>query len=446
MQNSRQKALLALREIQQGAFADVALDRALGRGDTADLDRRLVTELVYGTVRRQKTLDALIDQLARKKSSQHPPDLRLILHLGLYQLRYLNQIPPSAAVNTTVELTKQNGLSGLSGFVNGLMRQYLRLSEQGEDPLQVPEDPIARFAIQHSYPEWIVQVWFDQFGLEETEKLCEWFNQPPHIDLRVNLLRTTVEDVAAAMSQQGIETTPVAPLPSALRLVNHVGAIWSLPGFEEGWWTVQDSSSQLVAHLLDPQPGETIIDACAAPGGKATHTAELMGDRGLIWACDRTPSRLRKLTENAQRLHITSIQHYVGDSREAAQFKQQGDRVLLDAPCSGLGTLHRHADARWRQTPDTVQELATLQQDLLTHTATWVKPGGILLYSTCTLHPLENEQRIQTFLAHHPGWHIEPPAPHEPTAPFVTPQGWLKVSPPSWDMDGFFMVKLRKAE
>lgn len=441
-QNSRQAAFLALRSVHRGAFADIALDRALQRLEPASPDRRLVTELVYGSVRRQRTLDALIDQLAKRRSYQQPPDLRAILHLGLYQLRYLNQIPAAAAVNTTVDLAKQNGFEKLAGFVNGLLRQYLRLAEMG-DPLQLPDDPVNRLAVLYSYPDWVVQVWLEQLGLEETEMLCEWLNRSPHIDLRVNPLRASLEQVQSALQEVGIKTTTVASLPQSLRLLDNSGSIQNLPGFREGYWTVQDSSAQLVGHLLDPQPGETIVDGCAAPGGKTTHIAELMGDRGSVWGCDRYASRLKKLRQNAERLNLTCIQTCAGDSRQFTQFAQQADRVLVDVPCSGLGTLHRHADARWRQTPETVQELAQLQAELLEQAATWVKPGGVLVYSTCTLHPAENEAIAQSFLSRHSEWVIQPPS-HPPGDAFVTPEGWLKVWCHQHDMDGFFIARFHK--
>jgi 16S rRNA (cytosine967-C5)-methyltransferase len=441
--NARDCAFLALRAIQRGAFADVALDKALHQTQLSAPDRRLATELVYGSVRRQRTLDALIDQLATK--SPPPPELRLMLHLGLYQLRYLNHIPASAAVDTTVEMAKRNGLKGLAGFTNGLLRQYIRLSEKG-DSLVLPEEAIAKLGIFHSYPDWIVAVWLEQFGLAATESLCEWFNRSPHIDLRINPLQASIEQVESAMQSADIAVERVPPLPQALRLPQGAGSIQNLPGFKEGWWSVQDCSAQLVAHFLDPQPGETVIDACAAPGGKTTHMAELMADQGVIWGCDRHASRLKKVKENAARLQISSIQIHAEDSRHIPQFEGVGDRVLLDAPCSGLGTLHRHADARWRQTPESVQELAQLQTELLTQAATWVKPNGTLVYATCTLHPAENEAVIERFLQNAPQWQIVPPEPGHPAAAFVTERGWLKVLPHQQNMDGFFMVRLRRGD
>ncbi|MBN3950333.1 MAG: 16S rRNA (cytosine(967)-C(5))-methyltransferase [Nostoc sp. NMS7] len=446
MTNARQLAFIALRDVHKGAYADVALDRVLQKVNLADCDRRLLTELIYGSVRRQRTLDTLIDQLAKKKSDQQPQDLRTILHLGFYQLRYQERIPASAAVNTTVQLAKENGFSGLTGFVNGLLRQYIRLAEKIKtDPLQLPENPVERLGILHSFPDWMIQVWLEQLGLAETEQLCEWMNQSPTIDLRINPLCTSIEEVEAALQSAGILVRRIPHLTQALRLIGSAGSIQKLPGFKEGWWTVQDSSAQLVGHLLDPQPGEVVIDACAAPGGKTTHIAELMADKGKIWACDRTASRLRKLQENSQRLNLQSIQICTGDSRHFSQFQNTADRVLLDAPCSGLGTMHRHADARWRQTPESVRELSVLQKELITHTSTFVKLGGVLLYATCTLHPAENEQVISAFLAESPDWQIESAKGFEfADSAHSTPQGWFKVWPHRQDMDGFFMVRLRK--
>ena len=453
MQNPRQIAFLALREVhRRGAFADVALDRTFRNSQLTDLDRRLVTELVYGSVRRMRAIDFIIDKLATKKSSQQPPELRTIIHLGLYQLQYLNNIPPSAAVNTTVQLAKENGFSGLSSFVNGLLRQYIRLTPPtppyqggawgGLNPLKLPENLVQRLGILHSFPDWIVEMWLEQLGETETEQLCEWFNQSPTIDLRINPLKSTIDQIETAFKSQNISVSRLLNLPQALRINGSSGAIQNLPGYSEGWWTIQDSSAQLVTHLLDPQPGETIIDVCAAPGGKTTHIAELIQDTGTIYACDKTANRLKRLKENADRLQMRSIKIHTGDSRQFPEFINLADRVLLDAPCSGLGTLHRRADARWHHTPENIQAQSQLQSELLANAATFVKSGGVLVYATCTIHPLENEAVIQSFLANNPQWQIEPPTIDLPVQP--SPEGWVKVWPHRNQMDGFFMVRLKR--
>lgn len=444
MQNPRQLAFIALRDIHRyGAYTDIALDRGLLTAQLNNADRRLATELVYGCARRMRSLDALIDQLGMKKAEEQPPAFRTILHIGLYQLRYQQRIPASAAVNTTVELAKENGFKGLTGVVNGMLRQYIRLAKVATEALELPQAPIERLGILHSFPDWIIQMWLEQIGIEETEQLCEWFNQSPTIDLRINPLRTSLREVEAAMQAAGVGVQRVPHLPQALRITGGAGAIGQLPKFNEGWWTIQDSSAQLVSYLLEPSSGDVVIDACAAPGGKTTHIAELMGDQGKIWGCDKTASRIKKVKENMQRLQLKSIQILTGDSRNFPQFTNTADRVLLDAPCSGLGTLHRRPDIRWRVSPETVQELSILQAELLEQAATWVKPGGVLVYATCSLHLQENEQVIQPFLERHPQWQIEPPLPNSPLSAFATPQGWLKVWPHRYQMDGFFMARLK---
>ncbi len=440
--NARHLAFIALKSVHKDAFTDVALDQVLSHSDLNHLDRGLVTELVYGSVRRMRTLDAIIDQIAQKKSANQPPDLRTLLHLGLYQLRYLN-IPESAAVNTTVELAKISGFSGLSGVVNGILRQYIRLKALNPDPLILPDNPIQKLGILHSFPDWIIELWLGQFGFDKTEQICQWMNQTPSIDLRVNILKSSLKSLEDLMLKNSISVNRVHHLPQCLRLTENAGAIYHLPGFKEGLFVVQDSSAQLVTHLLAPQPGEIIIDSCAAPGGKTTHIVELIGDNGTVWGCDRTESRLKKLKQNAQRLQLNSIKFHIGDSRNLPQFTNMAHRVLLDVPCSGNGTLHRHPDARWRQNLNTVKELCQLQRELLIHGATWVKNHGFLVYATCTLNPQENEDIINDFLAHNPDWQIVNLAENDPLKMFQNQDGLMKILPNEYNMDGFFMVKLQ---
>lgn len=441
----RQVAFQVLREIDRSsAYTDRALDRHLEQSSLTPLDRALTTEIVYGISRRQRTLDALIDRLGKVPADRQPPDLRRILHIGLYQIRYLSGVPASAAVNTTVELTKTNRLGKLSAVVNGILRQYLRLVEKEQDPLPLPDDPVQRLGILYSFPDWIVRSWVERFGAEETEKLCQWFDRSPDLDIRVNPLKTTVEDVKAELTGAGIEFSPVDNLPFFLRLTGGKRGIDRLPGFRAGHYTVQDSSAGFVTYLLDPRAGETIIDACAAPGGKTTHIAELTGDNARILACDKTASRLRQLEENIRREGLKSIEIHLGDSREWSEWEGIADRVLLDAPCSGLGTLHKRPDIRWRQTPENLPVLAKLQGELLERAAQWVKPKGILVYATCTLDPIENGEVIETFLDRHPDWRVYPPSVDSIFAPFLTAEGWMEILPHRHDRDGFFMVRLTK--
>jgi 16S rRNA (cytosine967-C5)-methyltransferase len=445
--NPRQLALEALRLIsKRGAYADVALDRVLSSAqDISGQDRRLATEIVYGVTRRSRSLDALIDKFARQRSQQQQPDLRLILQIGIYQICFLDQVPSSAAVNTSVNLAKQNKLAGLAGLVNAILRAIA--TAQANDTLWQGLEHEG-LGVLHSFPDWLIQLWQDQFGVAETAQLCQWFNQSPHIDLRVNRLRADPDMVIAAFAEAGVIAAPIESIPYALRLAQGAGAIPKLPGYAEGWWSVQDASAQLASLLLDPQPHDVVIDACAAPGGKTTHIAELMGDSGVIWACDRSAQRLKKVQQNCDRLGLKSIKIRAGDSREFSDFKGIADHVLLDVPCSGLGTLHRHADARWRQNPDEPDKLSKIQLELLEQAATWVKTdgniGGSIVYSTCTLHPAENELVIRQFLASFTAWNLSQIPSTHPVAPFINPLQLIEVIPHRHNMDGFFMAKLER--
>ncbi len=470
---ARQLALTTLRYIdQQDTYANIALDRILSRGSppgwqaysaSADpedsevskgtqaaepytisaQDRHLVTELVYGITRRTRTLDALITRFGSKPADRQPPDLRRILHLGFYQLCFMSHIPTAVAVSTSVDLARSQHLGRLTQVVNGILRSYIRT--QPEDPPNPPtleqlnlqtHDPIQSIGILHSFPDWLVQLWWDQLGSTETIALCQWFNQTPKLDLRVNQWKVDLETVQQALAETGIQTEPVAGISGSLRLVDHGGDVTQFPGFSAGWWTVQDSSAQQVVQILDPQPGERILDCCAAPGGKSTHIAELMQNQGDLWALDRHAGRLRRVQMNADRLGLTCISSHAVDLTnldlgvDPPNLPAWGsaDRVLLDAPCSGLGTLHRHADARWRQSPDRIAELVDLQAQLLDRAAHWVKPGGILVYSTCTLHPHENQAQIDRFLNKNPSWHLS-----------LDP---IQIWPHRQDRDGFYVAKL----
>lgn len=443
--SARQIAFLALTEIYQNrAYTDLALEKFLTKyTNLSPVDKGLVSELVYGIVRRKRTLDSLINQFATKKARQQPLNLRIILQIGLYQLRYLDRIPVSAAVNTSVDLTKKNGLTKLSGVVNGILREYLRQS-QNQDPLKLPSELIPKLGVKYSFPDWIVKIFLSQLPLSEVESLLNWYNNPANIDVRVNHLKINRQELQTIWEEKGIKSSKLTNLPEGLRLTDNIGKITELFGFNQGYFTIQDASAQLVSHILEPQPDETIIDTCAAPGGKTTHIAELMENQGIVWACDYLPSKLTKIQENADRLGLTNIKIVEGDSTSLQQFQGIAHRVLVDAPCSGLGTLHKRPDIRWQKKPDTIQELTQLQLKILTNASTWVKEGGILVYATCTLNPSENEEIIDQFLANNPQWQITTISPNLSQNFSLTSKKMIKIYPHRQFMDGFFIVKLIK--
>jgi 16S rRNA (cytosine967-C5)-methyltransferase len=430
----RQLVWQVLLAVGAGAYADLALERELQRHPLEGADRALATELAYGAIRQRRLLDAWLDALGKVPAARQPPKLRWLLHLGLYQLLFSSRVPASAAVSTTVELAKRGGLGRLAPVANGLLRACgRRRAEAGPEPWDglgpLPNDPATSFGLRHSLPAWLAELalkWPDPeaFGLA-----C---NQPPALDLRLNLLRTTPAAALASFTAAGIEAAPLPDLPGGLTLLGRSGELRALPGYAEGHWCVQDRTAQGVGLLLDPQPGERILDACAAPGGKSTHLAELMANQGEVWAVDRSEGRLRRVGVNAARLGLQCIHTLAADATALAAERPEWlgwfDRILLDAPCSGLGTLARHADARWRISPETITELVPLQRALLESLLPLLKSGGQLVYATCTVHPAENGQLLAGFLADHPGWQLQ--------------QSW-QCWPAASGGDGFFAALLQ---
>jgi 16S rRNA (cytosine967-C5)-methyltransferase len=398
-----------LQAVAAGAYADGALERELGRVQLAPLDRALATELAYGAIRQRRLLDAWLDQLGKVPADRQPPKLRWLLHLGLYQLLASDRVPASAAVSTTVELAKRGGLARLAPVANGMLRAFLRRREAGDIlPLSAQQaaDPVLSLGVRYSLPDWLSRDLLQWLPQERAEAFAQACNTPPGLDLRVNRLRATPAEVQAALAAAGVETRPIDGVPAGLTLVGRSGDLSRLPGYHEGHWCVQDRAAQCIAPLLDPQPGERILDACAAPGGKSTHIAELMGDQGSVLALDRGEARLRRVVRNSERLGLRGIEVCHGDATTwAADHSEHWgsfDRILVDAPCSGLGTLARHADARWRIDPAVIEALVALQHQLLIGLLPLLRPGGRLVYSTCTVHPQENGGVVASLLRSNP--------------------------------------------
>ncbi|NJK35379.1 MAG: 16S rRNA (cytosine(967)-C(5))-methyltransferase RsmB [Oscillatoriales cyanobacterium SM2_2_1] len=427
----RYGAVQVLRAIADGAYADGAFQQFWQRQKDGTAwsaaDRALVMELVYGVTRRRRTLSALIRQFCQPEGL--PLVVQLILQLGVYQLGFSDRIHPVAAVDSSVSLCKEFGFTGLAGLVNAVLRKMSQVT------LTELVAEFSDWGDRYSLPDWLVNLWLEQFDRETLQGLGGWVNGTPYIDVRVNRLRGDRQELARLL-----EADPIPHLGDGLRLRSPKGPPSDWPYYQDGWWSIQDASAQLAVLLLDPQPGEWNIDACAAPGGKTTYMAERMGDRGTILALDRTAARLRRLQENTQRLGLTCIEPLAMDCLNYSP-SQLCDRLLLDVPCSGLGTLQRHADARWQQNPTKIAELVQVQRAILRHTAAWVKPGGYLVYATCTLNRQENGDMIGEFLADHPQWHPELlPQEYESWA---VPYG-LEILPHRDRMDGFFMSKLRR--
>jgi 16S rRNA (cytosine967-C5)-methyltransferase len=391
---ARACAYVVLRRVfEDGAYADRAL-----QGEAKELDARdraLAMRLVYGTVQRKGTLDYLIERLAERPAEKLDARLLAALRLGLYELLYLSGAPDHAVVADGVELAK-GGARGGHGLVNAVLRRGAREGGGLLDGLsdQTPEQA----AIKHSHPKWIAELWWEQLGANDARALLAYDNEPGEVALRVNAL---VTDAPALASELPVATHIDPALPEALVLEGPFDAHDS-PAWRAGAFLAQSRAAMRVSRVLDPQAGERVLDLCAAPGGKTTHLAALMGGRGEVVAVERNSRRAGMLTRTAQRLHVPNIRVEVADASERRPEGAVFDRVLVDPPCSGLGTLQARADLRWRVTPQDVREMASTQASILTAGAAALRPGGVLVYSTCTISPTENEHQIAAFLDTHP--------------------------------------------
>lgn len=370
--------------------------------------------------------------------------LKNLLRLGAYQILFLDRVPASAAVNESVRLAKTLGEKAIAGFMNAVLRA---LSRAEAIPLPDPtQDPILHISVKYSHPEWLVARWLPRLGAERTVALCIANNEIPPVTVRVNPLRTTREALSAELKQAGIDVTPcgVSPVGLKLRGVAHLA---DLPAYQRGEFYVQDEAAQLIGFVVAPKPGERILDACAAPGGKSTHLAELMGDRGEIVAADAGAKRLERMVENAGRLGLASIRPVAADvtHESAALGEAPYDRILVDAPCSGLGILRRNPEAKWYKTEAVIGTMAALQTKILDRVAPRLKPGGVLVYSTCTTEPEENEGVIRLFLDRHPDFRLESLQSLWPESGLVTSEGMLNTILNPYQMDHFFAARLIRA-
>ncbi len=436
---ARELAARALGRIEQdGAFADAALDGVLRRAKLADeRDRTLATELVYGVTRWQRYLDFLLKGIYHADYGMMDPTLRIILRIALYQMLYLDRIPVSAAVDEAVKAAKAHNGPGAGNLINAMLRALSR--QRGNLPEPSHENPVERLGIRYSHPDWIVARWLERMGAEQTEALLKADNERPAITLRPNPLRTTAEQLSADWTAAGIPVTRSTFLPDLLKVPTLTAPIRA--SLEAGLCSVQDESAALACTLLGAEPGETVIDLCAAPGGKSTFLAETMNNEGEVVAVDLYPAKLTRLSESADRLGLSIVHPVEADGRTLE--REPADRVLIDAPCSGLGVLAKRADLRWHRRPDDLPELIELQQALLSHGATLVKPGGVLVYSTCTVEPDENQSVIEAFLADHPDFALESAADRLP-ADVVDDAGYLRTLPSIHGTDGAFAARLRR--
>jgi 16S rRNA (cytosine967-C5)-methyltransferase len=430
---SREVAYSVIRRtFEDGSYADRAL---LAEADGLEpRDRALAMRLVYGVVQRKATLDHVIGALADRPANEIDAPLLAALRLGVLQLLFLDGIPDHAAVTESVELAKRDAPRA-AGFVNAVLRRTTRDGRALLDAMG--EDTARDAALKHSHPDWIAELWFEQLGPEAARALLAADNEPAEVALRVNTLVAEVDDVAEAL---GADATPEPPeaivLPGAFDAHAH-------PLHADGAFMPQSRASATVARIVDPRPGERILDLCAAPGGKSTHLAALMGNEGEVVAVERKAARAMALEETAARMRAGAVRVVIGDAKSPPA--ETFDRVLVDPPCSGLGTLRSRPDLRWRITPGDVTALAREQRAILDAGARATRPGGVLVYSTCTISPEENERLIDRFLVDNPEFaaddlHDDTGLWEHPSVPMH-----LQSLPHRDGTDGFFIARLRRS-
>jgi len=435
----RELAMQVLQRVHvEDAYANVALAEVLREVQLPERDRRFLTELVYGVTKAGASLDYMIGcYVADIRKAQ--PAICELLRLGLYQIFCMDRVPPSAACNTAVELAKKHGRRGADSFVNGVLRSALREPERAAFP--EGRDAYA-LALRTWHPKWMVERWMRTYGYERTEELCRCNNTSAPLSVRVNTLRTNRDALMEQLAAAGAQVRASAWVPDGIVLAAH-GALDELAALREGLAQVQDESSMLVAHVLAPEAGMTVIDACAAPGGKTTHIAQRMENRGRILAFDIYEEKIRRIERNAKRLGISMIEAAVRDAREiGAAYAEEADRVLVDAPCSGLGVLRRKPDARWKKSVRDAKTLPSLQRDILASAARAVKHGGILVYSTCTMEECENAAVVRAFLETHADFALEETGAFLPMQKTV--ERMVQIMPETDGPDGFFIARMRR--
>ncbi len=442
----RETALKILYEINKsGAYSNIALNKNLEDNKLNNLDRAFITELVYGNLKRKLTIDYIIDQFSSVKIKKLSPWILNILRLGVYQLIFMDKIPESAACNESVNLAKRYGHSASSRYVNAVLRNIARSRDKIEYP-DKNKDLSTYLSIKYSHPEWMVKSWLTRFGESFTEELLKSNNETAPLTVRTNTLKTNREELQTELRKEGFETEPARYIKNALT-INNPSSITKMEVFIKGLFQVQDESSMMVAQILDPKPGELVIDVCSAPGGKATHIAQLMQNKGEVIARDVHEHKIKLIKEASERLGIGIISSEVFDALEQ-DFSLTGkaDRVLVDAPCTGFGIIRRKPDIKWTRNANDLTEIVKLQEKILKSSSSYVKPGGVLVYSTCTIEPKENEEQVNRFIQANREFELEDISEFIPEGLIkaTAKEGYIQLYTNTDGIDGFFISKMRK--
>ena len=437
--NTRDAALTILMAVEkQQAYSNLLLHQTIEKYAIDPKDRALLTELTYGTLQYKMTLDYYLQPFIKGKLDDWVLQL---LRLSLYQIHYLDRIPDHAAVNEAVNIAKKRGHKGISGAVNGILRSILR---EGVRSTEEITDDVERLSIETSHPLWMVKRFVSQYGFETTEKMLIENNEPPVQTLRVNLFKRTVEQVLSLFTQEGYTVAQSNIIPECIYLIN--GQAAKSTAFEKGFVTIQDESSMIPAYVLQAEPGMTVLDMCSAPGGKTTHIAEKMKNTGKLVAMDIHQHKLKLVKENADRLGFSFIETVEMDGRKALEVypEESFDRILVDAPCSGLGVMKRKPDIKYTKSEKDFTSLKPIQLNLLESAYKLLKPDGLIVYSTCTVDREENEGTTELFLQEHPDMELQAFPEVIKNIKEQPKDGMLQLFPQDLRSDGFYVAALHK--
>lgn len=435
---------LLIRIDRDGGFSHLVIDNEIKRRNIKSQDRSLLTEVVYGTIERKLTLDFWLKPFIQtnKKLDNW---VKMLLQMSLYQMFFLDRIPTHAVIHEAVEIAKERGHQGIASFVNGVLRNIQRKGVR--DPKEI-NDQVQRLVIETSHPQWLVERWIKHYDFTTTKNMCFANIEKKSISVRIQPLKISRSEAMTRLSDQGFEVRP--SLFSKQGIIIEKGNILESPLLKEGMLTIQDQSSMLVAEMLQPQPGMKVLDACSAPGGKATHIAEKMQNEGKVYAYDIHQKKIRLVTQRADQLDLTIIDAKQGDARKLQDFHEPEsfDRILVDAPCSGLGVIRSKPEIKYQKSLTDIKRLATIQLDILRHIAPLLKEGGKLVYSTCTVDVAENENVVKNFLLEHSEFNIDqefftalPEALRQYKG--ISEYG-LQIFPQSFQSDGFFLTRMIK--
>ncbi|GAB6137433.1 16S rRNA (cytosine(967)-C(5))-methyltransferase RsmB [Halanaerobaculum tunisiense] len=444
MERARSVALEAIYRInEEEAYSNLVINELLGKTNLDQRDRNLVTQLVYGATRWRNSLDWVINQFANRKVEKMTPWVRNALRLGVYQINHLDRIPAPVACNETVEVAKEYCNPGAIKFLNGILRNIIRNLEELEYPA-LDEQPVQHLRYKYSYPQWLLERWRKYYGIEKTIAICQQLNQIPSLVIRTNTLKKSREELLANLEEEEVTAELIPEVAEAIKLIDY-SSISNLAAFQAGDFIVQGLSSILAGHILEPTGDELVIDLCSAPGGKTTHLAQLMDNQGQLKAVELHQHKVNLIKENCERLGINNVEFHSADGREIS-FTDQADKILVDAPCSGLGIMANKPEIRWQKKPQDLQQLQELQLELLANASSLLKSGGELLYTVCTFTPEETTEVITQFLEAESDFRVvdlqEQATAYGLEAAYQ--DGYLRILPDSSLWEGFFLAKLVK--